>query len=273
MSDSGAGIDSPSNASDGTARNSIPERLRAAGLTEIGCLLAWLDWRNLWQGSIALAPTEDLEVTLLGILRQAEYIAAQQLGRSSLRPPSNDRPLPGPGEPWTLSAALGEEVLLIELCEQTASGLLREEASHEEALEMWQVLAVGECEAFLRAELLDHHLDPKWARHADDVIPRIMESHSISQGFYLCWLAVRDVASAYLKHPHARENLGLTLRSSLEQKLGRAIAERWTLKRFARHARSPESALSAAFARMTALEQEFLQAIPSRLRLLRFRGE
>jgi hypothetical protein len=84
-----------------------------------------------------------------------------------------------------------------------------------------------------------------------------------SQGFYVCWLAVRDVASAYLKYPTSRDMLGVVLRNSVEQKLTRSQAERWSLRRFNRHSHCSESALASVFAWGTRLHNAYLDEVPS----------
>lgn len=95
------------------------------------------------------------------------------------------------------------------------------------------------------------------------MIARAIEVLPIAQAFNVCWLAVRDVASAYLKFPHARHELGHTLRQALEQKLSRSQGEGWRLRPFHRHARSTESHLAASFPELLGLGAQYLSAVPN----------
>jgi hypothetical protein len=130
-----------------------------------------------------------------------------------------------------------------------------------EAKRLWTDLAVSEVIGFLEAELQDHQFDSAWSAAGEPPVERALERFPIAECFYFSWLAVRDLASAYLKHPHSRDRLPDTLRWSLESRIGRAQSERWISRPFFRHARNPESALAYVFASvLTGLGPNFLTA-------------
>jgi hypothetical protein len=165
---------------------------------------------------------------------------------------------------WRLIDELGDA----SYAEFTASlALIKLRATHsflQEAWILWQTLAIDEVAAFLAAELDDHQLDGTWAEQIEPYITRASEHFSMARGFNLCWLAVRDVASAYLRFPGARDRLPYKLRSSFESKVTRAQGEGWVLRDFARHIRCPESAVAAVFSTVvTKLKDDYLRLTPS----------
>lgn len=134
----------------------------------------------------------------------------------------------------------------------------------EEACELWRTLVVAELVGFLGAELSDHQFDEAWALQIERGALGVVDSLSTTRGFYFCWLAVRDLASAYLRFPGARDRLPQTLKNAFESKLRKAHHERWSARDFARHARSPESALASVFSTVvTQLRDDYLLLPPS----------
>lgn len=149
--------------------------------------------------------------------------------------------------------------------------LRREPTFLTDAARLWRVLVIDEVIAFLEAELADHKFDPAWAIHVQPIIDRALDHLSASQCFYLCWLSVRDLASAYLRLPHARDRLDETLRWSLNSKLAKAHSERWSLREFGRHANRDESAIAHAFSFIVDLGSSYLSRQPTFLETVRIR--
>lgn len=141
----------------------------------------------------------------------------------------------------------------------------------EQACHLWRTLAVAEVVGFLEGELEDHYLNIGWARVVDRVITDELDYLSVARGFYFSWMAMRDLASAYLRFPHLRDRLAQTLSGTLESKIRRAKNEGWVVRDFRRHSSSPESALAAVYSKvMTRLDDDYLRLPPSldHLRLL-----
>lgn len=164
-------------------------------------------------------------------------------------------------EEWTFArhftSPSSAELAILVACRR----LNRTSTFFSEARRLWLDLAVSEVIGFLEAELQDHQFDAAWSALVEPAVERALERFSIAQSFYFSWLAVRDLASAYLKHPHSRDRLHDTLRRSFESRIGRAQSERWNAPPFFRHARNPESALAYVFASvLTNLGPNFLTA-------------
>jgi hypothetical protein len=215
-----------------------------------------------------LAPTDSLDEFVHGTLKSAGFIVAHGVTPTRRRARLVFTEFAGNLDDWVLAPALGKAETVSIQAEMLLAGYPHTEQSNEEAVYVWQVLAVAECSAFLIHELQDHYLDARWAVAAEPAIERMIEVVPISRAFNLCWLAVRDVASAYLKFPNSRHELGHTLYQALEQKLGKSQNEHWNLRSFNRHARCLESQLAVTFSTILGLGARYLQAVPNSRNLL-----
>jgi hypothetical protein len=273
MTEHGSGMGSSFSTIGSAEQSDLYERLSRADFIEVNCLLAWLQCRSPSRRALRgvsfteVAPTEELSQLVLEVLQMSEFVVAGKANRSLLRAVAADKRSAWRSQDWILDPSLGGESAVLDATEMAVAGFVHNETSLADASEIWQILAIAECTSYLIAELEEHHLDGRWAGMAGPAIANIVERVPIAQAFYICWLGVRDVASAYLKYPNSRSTLGTTLRSSLEQKLGRAQRERWTLRSFNRHPLCPESALANVFSAAARLEDDYLHSIPSLERL------
>jgi hypothetical protein len=262
-----------------SADEAVPyARLRGTGLTQIICLMAWLECRQAMRSAIRggwvpdLAPTDELSLSVLALLQGCELVVPTRPAKSLCPAATTGMNSPWCSlDEWATDPSLGAEATVLQACEFAAASVWESESTPLEATELWSVLARAECSAYLAAELKQHHMDVHWAKSAESATAQLMERLPMSQAFYICWLGVRDLASAYLKYPNSRDRLGETLRSSLEQKLARARAERWALRSFNRHVLCLESALARTFAVATGLGDQYLRSVPSR-QAMRQRG-
>jgi len=269
MTQYGSGMGGGLSSGDSVASAAVYDRLRRTDVVSVVCLLSWLRCRGpspamLPGGSFsALAPTGELETIVFDVLQVSDFVVPLRPAGSVLRTASVAKSWCSPD--WTLDPSMGAADAVGRACEDIL-GLVRMEGSETSlaaAFELWRYLAFAECSSYLTAELEQHHLDVHWATAARPAILKVIERLPASQGFYVCWLAVRDVASAYLKYPTSRDMLGVVLRNSVEQKMTRAQSERWSLRSFNRHPHCSESALASVFACGTRLQNAYLHEVPS----------
>lgn len=242
----------------------VVDRLVAAGPIAIAAMLAWSFSREGLGGLTASrsfavqAPSRQLTAALPPLLLQFSLLDASP--RASQGYLAHDMH----ALDWEVSEELGDadqatETALEALYQLKASPTFRESAG-----EWWRVLAAAEVVGFLEAELEDHHLDASWASHIEQVVMAAQNHLSAARGFYFSWIAMRDIASAYLRFPHARDRLPHTLRSTLESKIRKAQSEGWVTRDFARHSRHPETMLASVYSKVvTPLEDRYLLLPPS----------
>lgn len=242
---------------------SIVDRLVAAGPLAIAALLAWAFTRDALTEKTASrsfslqAPSRQLTAALPPFLLQFSLLHASPRASSGYLASNLHAP------DWEVTEELGgadqtAEIALEALHLARASPIFPESAG-----ELWRLLAAAEVVGFLEAELEEHHLDASWASHVEQVI--MAQNHlSAARGFYFSWIAMRDIASAYLRFPHARDRLPQTLRTTLESKIRKAQSEGWVVRDFARHSRHPETMLASVYSRViTPLEERYLLLPPS----------
>lgn len=242
------------------------DRMVAAGTSAVTCLLAWI-WTQddavplgSSQRFDVMAPVQALADSIPSYLAAhgllVESRAYSQLGLSLGSPLQQMHR-------WELAPDMGDLETAELLAMSALSGLKGEANFAAETTAVWRDLAAAEMMGYLAAELLDHQFDDGWVAGVESPIRRAVERLSVSDGFYFCWLAVRDLASAYLRFPAARVRLPETLRYSLESKLAKARNEGWTIRSYTRHARCPESAIAAVFSTVvTKLEGAYLSLPP-----------
>lgn len=242
----------------------VVDRLVAAGPMAIAAMLAWSFTRDETAG-LALsrsfdvqAPSRQLTAALPSLL--VPFNLLQTSPRRPLGYVTYDRQVPA----WEVTEELGDADQAARTATEALHHLQASPTFRESAGEWWRVLAAAEVVGFLEAELEDHYLDASWASHIEEVILGAQNHLSAARGFYFSWIAMRDVASAYLRFPHARDRLPHTLRSTLESKIKKAQNEGWVTRDFARHARHPETMLAAVYSKViTPLDERYLLLPPS----------
>ncbi|WP_133883480.1 hypothetical protein [Panacagrimonas perspica] len=169
---------------------------------------------------------------------------------------------------WRLGDALASiEGLSGQLARHTLE-LARQPAATEELFTVWRELAISEVAGFLGHELGEHRFDEGWALAAVPAFERGLRKLSANQMFYLCWLAVREAASRYLRFPASVHTLSDSLVSYIDQRVDRAISERWALKEWSDYRGRTHSSVAAVFAdQVTGLGSDYLGRVPSRERL------
>ncbi len=206
-----------------------------------------------------LAPHEWMEERVLSHLQQQGFIN----GERNIEAPTQ-RSLNDPGHRWRLNEELGELLEAGSLTNQALEELRDGPMFLSAVREAWHTLATAEVVAYLAAELSDHGFDANWAWRLVPQIELAVPRISISEGFYMCWLAVRDIASAYLRFPNSRDRLPHVLSHALEAKLQKVRRKAWRTSPFARHRRCSESAMAAVFSTaVTQLNDRYLLLAPS----------
>jgi hypothetical protein len=138
------------NEGDSADRAALYVRLRGTGLSQIICLMAWLDCRQAMRNALRggwvpdLAPTDELSLSVLALLQTCELVVPSRPVRSLSPAATTGRSLPWCSlEEWSVEPPLGAETTLLHACELAASGFLQSESSRLEAAELWNVLARG----------------------------------------------------------------------------------------------------------------------------------
>lgn len=210
-----------------------------------------------------LAPHAEMASQMLRELSYAGAIAWGSAGDASRSwifgaPPSQ------PME-WRLSDALAAVKDLTFELKQHAVSLASAPAATEDLFTVWRELAISEAVGFLGNELGEHRFDEKWALTAVPAIERGLRKLSATQMYYFCWLAVREVASRYLRYPASIHTLADSLVLYIDQRVDRAIAERWALRDWSDYRGRTLSAVAAVFAdQITKLGSDYLARVPSR---------
>lgn len=172
-----------------------------------------------------------------------------------------------PSQPmeWRLSDALATVKDLTSQLERHAVSLASAPAATEDLFTVWRELAISEGVGFLGNELGEHRFDENWALTAVPAIERGLRRLSANQMYYFCWLAVREVASRYLRYPSSIHTLADYLVLYIDQKVDRAIAERWALRDWSDYRGRIPSTVATVFAdQITALGSDYLARVPSR---------
>lgn len=166
---------------------------------------------------------------------------------------------------WRLSDALAAVKDLTSQLKRHVVSLASAPAATEELFTVWRELAISEAVGFLGDELGEHRFDENWALTAVPAIERGLRRLSANQMYYFCWLAVRELASRYLRYPASIHTLADSLVLYIEQRVDRAIAERWALRDWSDYRGRVPSTVAAVFAdQITGLGSDYLARVPSR---------
>lgn len=166
------------------------------------------------------------------------------------------------GRPWVLKCPeiLGGDAL-IELLLKVQLGR-EEEQGRQELVALWKVLCQGEVLAYLAADLVDHQFDREWSSQAVDVLSCGLSRFSASKMFYLCHVAVRDMASFYLRRQSHTQSLPQALMNFLSKRVDSAYTESWKAS-FGRHRRQEQSTSAVLFSEFaTTLGPNYLGVSP-----------
>lgn len=140
---------------------------------------------------------------------------------------------------------------------------LQDDEGRRELATLWRILGHGEVLSYLAADLVDHQFDREWSGYAVDVLATGLAKYSAAKMFYLCHLAVRDLASLYLRRVSAAESLPTALLGFIGRRVDGAYAEEWKTV-FRRHRRQEESAAAVLFTELiTPLGPDYLRRLPS----------
>jgi hypothetical protein len=150
--------------------------------------------------------------------------------------------------------------------------LARAPSAEESLLDLWRELAIAETTALLGAELADHRFDEAWALTAIPAIDRGLRRLSVSQMSYLCWLAVRETASRFLRFPGSVSTLADGLVTYIDQRVNRALNERWIIRDWIGYKRVDSSVAQIFADEITTLGPDYLGEPPSRNRISRGRA-
>ena len=179
-------------------------------------------------------------------------------------------PAPPPtSEPeWQLTATFAAASHLQAHVAAHAKSLAAMPAAGDELYTIWRELAISEAAGFLSNELGEHRFDETWAFAAVPALERGLRRLSVNQMFYFCWMSVRETASRYLRYPASVHNLADGLVTYIEQRVDRALAERWAIREWSYSSRRVPSNVALVFSeQLTDLGAEYLSTVPSRSRL------
>lgn len=149
-----------------------------------------------------------------------------------------------------------------------AQALAAVPGADEELFTLWRELVISETAGYLGHELNDHRFDESWALSAVPALEKGLRRLSANQMFYFCWMSVRETASRYLRYPGAVHTLSEGLVAYIDQRVDRALAERWTIRDWNYSGRRIPSSVAIVFAeQLTDLGAEYLGSVPSRARV------
>lgn len=165
------------------------------------------------------------------------------------------------GYPWELAEDL-DHALLTELLAGLA-GTCATDLGRSQVAVLWRAMCLGEVLSYLASDLADHQFDPAWALHSIGISTDGLAKHSAAKLFYLCHLAVRDMASHYLRRASPAASLSSTLLEFLGRRFASSYAEQWHTS-FNRHRRQGESAAAILLAEVvTSLGPAYLKTVPT----------
>lgn len=149
-----------------------------------------------------------------------------------------------------------------------AKALAATPGAEEELFTLRRELVISETAGYLSHELNDHRFDESWALSAVPALEKGLRRMSANQMFYFCWMSVRETASRYLRYPGAVHTLAEGLVAYIDQRVDRALAERWTIRDWNYSSRRVPSSVATVFAeQLTDLGAEYLGSVPSRARV------
>ena len=174
-----------------------------------------------------------------------------------------------PSEPdWGLSTRFESIAHLQAHLTRHAQTLAAMPGADEELFTLWRELVISEAAGYLGHELNDHRFDESWALSAVPALEKGLRRLSANQMFYFCWMSVRETASRYLRYPGAMHTLAEGLVTYIDQRVDRALAERWTIRDWNYSSRRVPSSVATVFAeQLTDLGAEYLGSVPSRARV------
>lgn len=168
---------------------------------------------------------------------------------------------------WELSESFAAtpdlQALLLAQSRIAATGL----AGADELFTLWRELAISEAAGFLAAELGDHRFDEGWALAAVPALERGLRQMSVNQMFYFCWMSVRETASRYLRYPASVGTLADGLVTYIDQRVDRALTERWTIREWYGSKRIVSNVAQVFAEQVTDLGSDYLSIVPSRGRV------
>jgi hypothetical protein len=215
-----------------------------------------------------LAPHSGFAEQILAELVEIKAIVRRTEGTIYRSWATTATPAPAADAPWTLCPELAAIPNLESEILDHAKALSYAAGADEELFTLWRELAISEVAGFLANELHDHRFDEQWALVAIPAIEKGLRRLSVSQMFYFCWMAVRETASRYLRFPAMVHTLSENLVTYIDQRIDRALAERWAIRDWAANSRRIPSGVAISFAeRLTDLGSDYLSTVPSRARL------
>lgn len=211
-----------------------------------------------------LAPHRGFSAQILHELAECQAIILHPAFESqrTWAPPSTSEPA------WELSPRFEVIPQLQGKLIGYARNLAAAPGADEELFTLWRELVISEAAGYLGRELNDHRFDENWALAAVPALEKGLRRLSANQMFYFCWMSVRETASRYLRYPSAVHTLAEGLVDYIDQRVDRALAERWTVRDWNCSSRRVPSSLATIFAeQLTDLGSEYLGSVPSRARV------
>lgn len=248
----------------------IPEALQALGLRQSLFLLAAIADAPSTTGfryaraRNRLAPHWGFSAQILGELAECGAIALKPQMESY----RSWAPVAPSESDWSLGAPFDSIPHLQAHLMRHAQALAAMPGADEELFTLWRELVISETADYLGQELNDHRFDQSWALSAVPALEKGLRRLSANQMFYFCWMSVRETASRYLRYPGAVHTLAEGLVAYIDQRVDRALAERWTIRDWNYSSRRVPSSVAIVFSeQLTDLGDEYLGSVPSRSRV------
>jgi len=118
---------------------------------------------------------------------------------------------------------------------------------YDEALELWNEIALAECTEYLLFSLNEHHFEFNPGEKTNQYLQSALQNYSTGQVVNIIWRAVRDAGAYYQRGNISSKHAANVAVSSIQRYTDRAVAEGWDLKPYRRSYNYPQTVLSEVF--------------------------
>ncbi len=96
---------------------------------------------------------------------------------------------------------------------------------HEEAKQLYRLIALHECLQYLRVVMEEHGFELRTGEKTKLVLQSVLKDYSIAQVYNFIWRAVRDAAAFYLRESTSKAHAANIVPGSIQRMAERALSE------------------------------------------------
>jgi hypothetical protein len=116
-----------------------------------------------------------------------------------------------------------------------------------EALELWNKIALSECMEYLLFVMNEHQFEFTPGEKTTQYIQFALQHFSTAQVYNIIWRSVKDAVAFYVRERVPKKQAMNTAVASIQRTAERAIAEKWDLKPYRRNYKIKQSIISEVF--------------------------